>query len=102
MARLDWPGFGYLLGKFHQHGASAGCPTVFDYDASARRTLVTGDKFKYVHRQSGLPSVGYYDPRARLLTVLSANEKRIINHFRADEAYVVGMSGGAYRPRGTP
>jgi len=71
-----------------------------DYDQGARQTILTGQRFTYTDRQTGLPRVGYYDRSTNRFTGLTVDETRITTHFRptSGEGYVTGLRDSTYRP----
>jgi hypothetical protein len=81
---------------FEDHRRALGVATLAEYDASAVRTMADGRHFEFIDRQSGELRVGYYDPWAERLTVLSNDELILYSRFRCPERYVFGLRGSTY------
>jgi hypothetical protein len=91
-----WPSHWSLLHHFYKHGPGLGRATVEAYDESARATIRVGRRFTYTDPSSSEARVGYYHPPTQRFTALSADESRILTHFRRDEAYVRRLPDSTY------
>ncbi len=92
-ATLEWQSRKHLEDHFDQHGHGVGTSTAEQYDASARALLVHPNSidFRYVDRTTDLTRVGVYDPQSGLFTVLSDDDRWIINHLRVSQSYIYGL-----------
>ena len=86
------------LDHFESHGAEVGSDSPERYTASALATLRVGRRFTYTDETTGQPRVGYFHRSARRLTVLTDDERIIVNHFRCEggAAYVRGLIDSTY------
>lgn len=81
---------------YADHGRSVGAANEYEYDQSARRTILEGVRFEYRER-NGVSRVGYYDRVRGLFTGVENDEGRITTHFAASEAYVRRLRDSTYR-----
>jgi hypothetical protein len=74
-----------LYEHFLKHRLGLGVKWVTDYEASARRTIEIGKRFQYTDK-GGQPRVGYFHRPTRRFTALTQNERRIVSHYKVDDA----------------
>ena len=94
----DWQSRRHLEDHFAKHGREVGAQTVAEYDSSARALIHRDDviTFSYQDRVTGLTRVGIYDQNASVVTILSDDDRWIINHFRTDRSYLEQLPGSTY------
>jgi hypothetical protein len=73
--------------------------TVEEYDRSAKETIVVGTSFEYQDDFTEEWWIGYYDQLTERLTILTDDDRWIINHFRCPEGYVERLTGSTYAER---
>jgi hypothetical protein len=91
----DWQSRRHLEDHVGDHGHEVGAQTVEGYDASTR-TLIAWDDvqgFGFIDDTTGLDRVGVYDEETRFFTSLSANDRWIVTHFRAEQGYIDDLLG---------
>ena len=93
----DWRDRITRWNHFLEHGRRLGVQTVEEYDQSAHETLTVGGRFEYNDPTTGAPRVGYYDRASFRFVGLTANERTILTHYDAREAYVRGLPNSTYR-----
>jgi hypothetical protein len=93
-----WRSIASELDHFEGHGSEIGAGSPERYTASALATIATGRRFTYVDETTGQPRVGYFHRPSRRLTVLTSDERLIVNHFRCEggTAYVRGLIDSTY------
>lgn len=84
----QWPDPDDLTDHFALHGAEVHQSREDLYDRSARETIRFGTRFSCRNPRTLVLRVGYFNSRTRRVTILSADERRILSHFACDEAYV--------------
>jgi len=94
----EWQSPKHLSDHFEKHGRAVGARTVEEYDASARAILARDDAIvvSYEDRSTGLRRVGVYDESDALITVLSDDDRWIVNHFRARRSYLRRLLRSTY------
>jgi hypothetical protein len=78
----SWTGRRDLERHFRKHGPRFPCPTIEDYEASALSTIRLGVQFTYEDPDTFLPRIGYYHQASNRLTVVTADGRYIVSHFR--------------------
>ena len=99
----NWPSRRRLEEKFQQHQRDFNRHPLYgplygadDYDTSARETIRDGIPFNYTDERAGRPRRGYFDPQNERFTAVTADGRRILTHFPADEDYVRGLPDSDY------
>lgn len=93
-----WRSHASELDHFESHGAEVGADTPERYTASALLAVRLGRRFTYTDETTGLPRIGYFHRSSRRLTILTADERIIVSHFRCDggAAYARGLIDSTY------
>jgi hypothetical protein len=74
---------GQLEAHFQKH--PEGYRTVQEYDRGARDTILKGNEFTYLDRESSQRHLGFYEKDTNRFTALTLDGGRITTHFRPDQ-----------------
>ena len=88
---MDWESPEHLEDHFPLHRGELGVRSVTEYDASAQETVRLGVEFRYFYDPEGVSRIGFFH-RDTARFVAASLRRRIITHFRADEAYVAELT----------
>jgi hypothetical protein len=93
---MDWETLAHLEDHFPIHRRELGVRSIGEYDASAQETVRLGREFRYFYAPERAWRIGFFH-RETSRFVAASLRRRIITHFRADEAYVAEQPHSTYR-----
>jgi len=93
---MDWESPEHLEDHFPLHRGELSVRSVAEYDASAQETILLGVEFSYYYDPEGIWRIGFFH-RETSRFVSASLRRRIITHFRADEAYAADLTHSTYR-----
>jgi hypothetical protein len=92
---MEWETPAHLDDHFPLHRGEPLVRSIADYDASAQETIRLGVEFRYFYDPEGVWRFGFFH-RETARFVAASLRRRIITHFRADEASVASLTHSTY------
>jgi hypothetical protein len=92
---VEWESPEHLTDHYPDHRGELRVRSVAEYDASAQETIALGREFRYYYDPERVWRIGFFH-RETSRFVSASLRRRIITHFRADEAYVAELTHSTY------